>query len=57
MNDRFRRLTDEEMTSLRKEMQEAGEWAKGQLQQGEKPAEFHKETPTDMASSKGNPRN
>ena len=39
MNDRFRRLTDEEMASLRKEMQEAGEWAKGQLQQGGKPAE------------------
>lgn len=39
MNDRFRRLTDEEIASLRKEMQEAGEWAKEQLQLGGKPAE------------------
>lgn len=39
MNDRFRRLTDEEVASLRKEMQEAGEWAKEQLQRDEKPAE------------------
>ena len=39
MNDRFRRLTDEELASLRKEMQEAGEWAQEQLQQGKKPVE------------------
>ena len=38
MNDRFRRLTDEEIASMRKEMQEAGEWAKEQLRQDKKPA-------------------